>query len=674
MNIDFDDEILADFLIEAGEIIDQLGGLLVALEKAPRDADLLNEIFRGFHTIKGGAGFLHLITLVEVCHRAEDVFNVLRQGTQPVTGGLMDAVLLALDDIKAQFAALQSGSPPAPADAALLATLERYARQEEADVPAAPAIAPAGGDPAPPDCTEAEFAALLDATCAAPIPPTVRNDAHGAGEISTHEISTHEISVDEISVDEISAAEFEALLDDLHGRGRGPGGTGTSGGAAAGAGIATTETDTTEPAATSIAAADGVGPDVPAGGAARVRADTTVRVDTQRLDQIMNLVGELVLVRNRLTNLKAAIDDEDVAKVVAHLEHVTTDLQASVMKTRMQPIRKVFSRFPRVVRDLARQLGKNVEIELRGEDTDLDKNMVEALADPLVHLVRNAVDHGIELPQDRIRAGKPPTGKILLGAEQQGDHILLTITDDGAGMDVQVLRRKAVEKGLIDAQIAAQMDEQQVFNLIFAPGFSTRSEISDVSGRGVGMDVVKTHIGRLNGSIEIDSSRGAGTSMRIRLPLTLAILPTLMIGVGAGRFALPLGSVNEILQLDGTATRVVDGSLCALVRGRALPLLFLRDWTTGRRVLRQPAPGEQVVVVQVGNRQLGMVVESVIGREEVVIKPLGLLLHGLPGLAGATITGDGGIALILDVAGLTGALLGSDEAIDATDSCVQAVA
>jgi two-component system, chemotaxis family, sensor kinase CheA len=437
--------------------------------------------------------------------------------------------------------------------------------------------------------------------------------------------------------DSITEEEFDALLDQLHGAGKGPAAT-----AAAGPGrIPWRRGGSARPAV----------PPRPSQAPAP-QVETSVRVDTKRLDDIMNLVGELVLARNRLATLKATMADEDMAKAVANLDVVTADLQNAVMKTRMQPIKKVFGRFPRVVRDLARSLKKEINLEMVGEETDLDKNLVEALADPLVHLVRNAVDHGIESPEERVAAGKPRAGTVVLAAEQEGDHILLSIEDDGKGMDPAVLRAKAVEKGLMDAEAAARLDDKDAFNLIFAPGFSTKTEISDVSGRGVGMDVVKTRIGQLNGTVEIDSEKGKGSRLSIRVPLTLAIMPTLMVVLGKQPFALPLGSVSEIFNLDLKRTNVVDGQLVVMVREKALPLFYLRKWLVrDHNVTRAGRPGH-VVVVHVGNTKVGFVVEQLIGQEEVVIKPLGALLQGLAGFAGATITGDGRIALILDVPSL----------------------
>ena len=378
-------------------------------------------------------------------------------------------------------------------------------------------------------------------------------------------------------------------------------------------------------------------------------AETTVRVDTKRLDQIMNMVGELVLVRNRLVSLATNTDSEAMGKAISNLDVVTADIQGAVMQTRMQPIKKVFGRFPRVVRDLARSLNKEIDLQLVGEETDLDKNLVEALADPLVHLVRNSVDHGIEMPAAREAAGKPRTGNVTLSASQEGDHILLTIKDDGAGMDAEKLKKIAISKGVIDHDQASRLSDTEAYNLIFAPGFSTKEEISDISGRGVGMDVVKTKITQLNGSVSIQSELGVGTILEIKVPLTLAILPTLMVIVGEQTFALPLAGVSEIFHLDLTKTNVVDGQLTIIVRKKAIPLFYLEHWLVKGADCSQRKAQGHVVIVQIGTQQVGFVVDSLIGQEEVVIKPLDALLQGTPGMAGATITSDGGIALILDV-------------------------
>ncbi|NNM51913.1 MAG: chemotaxis protein CheA, partial [Pseudomonadales bacterium] len=444
----------------------------------------------------------------------------------------------------------------------------------------------------------------------------------------------------------ITEDEFEALLDQLHGEGKAPV-------IAAAAHVA--ETKPVPAAAPAVARSEAAKPALDAHGTDKpVNADmaqeTTVRVDTKRLDDIMNMVGELVLVRNRLVRLGLSHADEEISKAVANLDVVTADLQMAVMKTRMQPIKKVFGRFPRVVRDLARNLKKEVELELVGEETDLDKNLVEALADPLVHLVRNAVDHGIEAPAVREARGKSRVGRIVLSAQQEGDHIVLSISDDGAGMDPDRLRAKAVEKGLLDEDNAARLSDSEAFNLIFHPGFSTKDEISDVSGRGVGMDVVKTKIAQLNGTIDVRSVKDQGSLIAIKVPLTLAIMPTLMIMLGHQTFALPLVSVNEIFHMDVSKKNVVDGQDVIVVREKALPLFYLKRWLIADAWGQPPSTDNaHVVIVTVGTKKVGFVVDQLIGQEEVVIKPLGTMLQGTPGIAGATITGDGRIAMILDV-------------------------
>ena len=594
MSFDADEEILQDFLVEAGEILELLSEQLVDLENSPDDNDLLNAIFRGFHTVKGGAGFLQLNPLVDCCHEAENVFDVLRNGQRAVDADLMDVVLQALDTVNEMFDCVRNGVMPEPADPELLKTLHNLAQPDSgggsaepaaeapAEAPAAEAapeavaeepVAPAAeGEAAASDSgdiTDDEFEQLLDA---------LDEESQGSGGSDQPAAATADdgdvfvdVCADTVSntdSDEITEDEFEALLDQIHGKGSPGGSTATDAPAAE---TPATETPQTPPAAEAPADVPAGGSDdlitdsefedlldrlhgkgkhsaadTPAGapadkpaeatpatsepvakapppapkkepeaakpaakaaakpaakpaankGAAKSgdapAAETTVRVDTSRLDDIMNMVGELVLVRNRLVRLGLKSNDESMSKAVSNLDVVTADLQSSVMKTRMQPIKKVFGRFPRVVRDLARSLKKEINLELRGEETDLDKNLVEALADPLVHLVRNAVDHGVEMPEKREANGKTRVGTVVLAAEQEGDHILLSIEDDGGGMDADVLRNKAVEKGLMEQDAADRLSDNECYNLIFAPGFSTKEEISDVSGRGVGMDVVKT--------------------------------------------------------------------------------------------------------------------------------------------------------------------------------------
>ncbi|VVP80933.1 hypothetical protein PS910_01949 [Pseudomonas fluorescens] len=715
MSFGADEEILQDFLVEAGEILEQLSEQLVELESRPDDADLLNAIFRGFHTVKGGAGFLQLNELVECCHIAENVFDILRKGERRVDAELMDVVLEALDTVNSMFGQVRERSPVTPATPELLDALARLAEPgAAAPVAAAPVIeAPAATDDitdtefeqlldsldevkaqaqaaeqlqnqlpgatASDEITDAEFESLLDqlhgkgqfvpevvspvvekTPAAAPVGDEITDDEfealldqlHGKGTFAADALPAASsapaasVANSQTPAEHISEHEFEALLDELHGKGKF-----SDSAVASAAPAAAAKPQAAAPARPAPVAK----PAVPARGAAPAsekpavsEAETTVRVDTARLDEIMNMVGELVLVRNRLVRLGLNSGDEAMSKAVSNLDVVTADLQTAVMKTRMQPIKKVFGRFPRLVRDLARQLRKEINLELVGEETDLDKNLVEALADPLVHLVRNAVDHGIESPEEREAEGKARGGKVVLSAEQEGDHILLSISDDGKGMDPNVLRAKAVEKGLMDKDAAERLSESDCYNLIFAPGFSTKTEISDVSGRGVGMDVVKTKISQLNGSINIYSAKGQGSKIVIKVPLTLAIMPTLMVMLGNQAFAFPLVNVNEIFHLDLSRTNVVDGQEVVIVRDKALPLFYLKRWLVRSAAHEEQREGH-VVILSVGTQRIGFVVDQLVGQEEVVIKPLGKMLQGTPGMSGATITGDGRIALILDV-------------------------
>ena len=744
MSFGADEEILQDFLVEAGEILEQLSEQLVELESRPDDADLLNAIFRGFHTVKGGAGFLQLHELVECCHIAENVFDILRKGERRVDSELMDVVLEALDAVNAMFTQVRERSEVTPATPELLAALARLAEPASADeapvaevayeapvtvaeaasdeitdtefeqlldslnavkeqtaVVAAPAAVASSSD----EITDSEFESLLDqlhgkgqfaADAAPPAAPVAAAPAskaqsgditddefealldqlHGKGSFDPATAITAvakpapapapaaSASAGKGKGDEITDNEFEALLDELHGKGKFEpeiAAVAASAAAVAPAKPAAVAAPAAKPApapaakpapspvpARAVAPAAAKPAAAPSEKPVASEAETTVRVDTARLDEIMNMVGELVLVRNRLVRLGLNSGDEAMSKAVSNLDVVTADLQTAVMKTRMQPIKKVFGRFPRLVRDLARQLKKEINLELVGEETDLDKNLVEALADPLVHLVRNAVDHGVETPEEREASGKPRGGRVILSAEQEGDHILLSISDDGKGMDPNVLRAIAVKRGVMDKDAADRLSDSDCYNLIFAPGFSTKTEISDVSGRGVGMDVVKTKIAQLNGTINIYSTKGQGSKIVIKVPLTLAIMPTLMVMLGNQAFAFPLVNVNEIFHLDLSTTNVVDGQEVVIVRDKALPLFYLKRWLVSSAAHEEQREGH-VVILSVGTQRIGFVVDQLVGQEEVVIKPLGKMLQGTPGMSGATITGDGRIALILDV-------------------------
>lgn len=707
-----DDELLQDFLVEAGEILEQLNEQLVELENSPDDSELLNAVFRGFHTIKGGAGFLAIEVMVAICHRTEDIFNMLRNDELKIDNHLMDTVLPVLDVLNDQFDALRSGEEPQGAEQSLLTALESII---SGDTETTEAVAETSSSNESEDISDDEFETMLDEAANKKEKPesgeitdeefeALLDDLHGKSQSSESANEKPEVAgsyEENKKNDEISEDEFESLLDDLHGKGsfsaQGTASKETTGSYEEnkkndeitedefeslldnihGKGTFSAPSDDkksteqkapkpkkdvakpkTQPAVKKsdpvVTAEKTESAKTPAKDTKAV-ADTSVRVDTSRLDEIMNMVGELVLVRNRISRLGSDGGDsssEEMTKAIANLDLVTADLQLSVMKTRMQPIKKVFGRFPRVVRDLARSLKKDIKLEMIGEDTDLDKNLVEALADPLVHLVRNSVDHGIEMPDEREQSGKSRQGTVTLSASQEGDHILLSITDDGGGMDADVLRNIAITKGIHDAEMASRLTDVECYNLIFAPGFSTKEKISDISGRGVGMDVVKTGITSLNGSIEIDSELGKGTIISIKVPLTLAIMSTLMVRLKEQLFSLPLVNVNEIFHLDLTKTNIMDGKRVVLVRGKTLPLYYLNNWlVSGESNAPLPTEGH-VVVVHIGTQKVGFIVDELIGQEEVVIKPLGAMLHGISGLAGATITGDGGIALILDIPGL----------------------
>jgi len=678
-----DEEILQDFLAEAADLVDQLNEQLVELEHSPEDADLLNAVFRGFHTIKGGAGFLAITPLIEVCHRAENVFDKIRNREVAYDAIVADAILRAFDVISDLMDLLKDGVREMPEnDPVLLTDLDAITAKNkppvvEEQIVESPLQLGEGVDPDG-DMSEDEFEALLsqrdvmepeddDANLGvSTVELSLTEGVDPDGDMSEEEfealLNQREVLGPDHSNDEpgsivlaagvdpdgdMSEDEFEALLgqrDLLEG--------GESGDVPTPLNVKGSKPQESVPAAPVKSTPKPSNTAAEAKPVAKNTTESTVRVDTRRLDEIMNLVGELVLVRNRLLTLKGAgVSLEDLANAVGNLDHVTTDLQSSVMKTRMQPVKKVFGRFPRVVRDLARQLGKDINLELKGEETDLDKNLVEALADPLVHLVRNSVDHGVEMPDVRAAAGKPKTGTIVLAAEQEGDHILLSITDDGKGMDPDVLRQKAVEKGMMDEIAASQLDDKSAFELILSAGFSTADVISDISGRGVGMDVVKTMITKLNGSIEIHSVLGEGTKINIRVPLTLAILPTLMVGFDEDSYAIPLSSVQEIFDYNPEKTNKIDGQMMVRLRDRSIPLLFLSEWLAPHQT-KESYVGDKVVIVSVGNQRVGLVVNQVNGQEEVVIKPLGVMLKKVRGYAGATITGNGSIALILDLPGV----------------------
>lgn len=604
------DDITADFIIEAQEILDRLGEQLVSLEQAPQDSDQLNAVFRDYHTLKGGAGFLGVTAMVELCHAAEEALGAARAGQAVLQAHHFDAAQQSLDYLQSMLDAVSSGTEPGYAPPDLIAQFDVHGGVVAA--PAAAAAPAAGGSDL---ITDDEFEALLD-------------QLHGGNAPTA--IAPAKKADDGL----ISEDEFEALLDQLHG------------GAAPGAKPAAVLAPAPAPVPRPVAA-----PAPVAKPAAKplAEAEHTVRVDTKRLDAIVNLIGELVLSRNRLKTLRARLRDEELDRAVSTLDIATARLQSAVMRTRMQPVGKVFSRFPKVARDVARSLKKEVDLELIGAETELDRNLVEALADPLVHLVRNAIDHGVEMPDLREAQGKPRMGHVRLSAQQEGDYVSIEVQDDGAGIDPEKLRAKAREKGLIDPEAAARLSSEECLHLVFLPGFSTKQQVTDISGRGVGMDVVQSRIRELSGQIQIQSELGRGSRFLIRVPLTLAILPTLLVQAGEDVYALPLARVMEVLHAPRTSLGWFDGRAVLDRRSHTLPLVDLRQWLD---VAPAASTLLTIVVLQAGEARFGLVVDQVRGREEVVIKPLPKALRGLRGYAGATLIGDGRMALILDVDGL----------------------
>ncbi len=609
------EDLLQDFLQEASDLLSDVDNKLVDLEKMPDDRGLLNDIFRGFHTVKGGAGFLNATELVTLCHLTENLFDRLRNGELELTPELMDIIMAATKGVREMFGELGQMVQPQPADPGVIAGLQS-ALSGEAPV-AVVAIESPAQEAAPSTSAavsgEPDWTALHAAVAGQPAPV-----APAASEL----ITKAEASAAGIAVTPAAGVPAQAA---------------------------------SQPAAPSPYGRRSS--DRPGGQPVNARRaeervrENTIRVDTSRLDQVLNLSGEIGLTKNRLTSLRADIlagknDSETLHaldQAVSQLDLLVSDLQNSVMKTRMQPIGRLFQKYPRIARDLARQLGKDVELVLAGEETEVDKTMIEDLADPLIHLIRNAVDHGVEMPMERQAAGKPTKSLVRLEARQEGDHIVLIIADDGKGMSAERIRAKAIEKGLISEEEANTLDERQSLNLIFLPGFSTKTQISDVSGRGVGMDVVKTNIQKLNGSIEIRSEPGKGSVFIISLPLTLAILPVLLVLLGDQPFALPLSLVREILPIEQSRIQEVGGKETLVVRGEVLPVITLSR-LQGWPLEHYPEYG---VFMQTAERSFILGVDSFAGRDDAVIKSLEDFRP--KGVAGVTTLSNGQIVLILDM-------------------------
>jgi len=619
------EDLLQDFLIEAGDLLSGVDNKLVDLERTPNDTGLLNEIFRGFHTIKGGAGFLNATELVTLCHLTENLFDKLRNAELAITPDAMDVILAATGAVRDMFNELERGQQPTAADPHLISQLKLAIAGNLVGGAAKPAA------PAPAPTPKAETALV-------PVAPVVVHHPVGDDGIDWHALYEAVTGVPATAVAPAASAAVVTAAEpahDLDGK----------------------SADDIIKAAIGRRASDKPGYSGPTGRREVERTrDNSIRVDTSRLDQVLNLSGEIGLTKNRLNALRSDIlngrsDSEtlhalDVA--VSQLDLLVSDLQNAVMKTRMQPIGRLFQKYPRIARDLARSLGKDVELMLSGEETEIDKTMIEDLSDPIIHLIRNAVDHGVEPTHERLAAGKSDKSVVRLEARQEGDHIVIIVADDGRGMNAERLRAKALEKGLITDEEANTMDERQSYNLIFLPGFSTASAVSDVSGRGVGMDVVKTNIQKLNGTIDIRSTQGKGTTFIISLPLTLAILPVLVVRLAEQPFAVPLSMVREILPIEAQHVQEVGGRATMVVRGEVLPIYTL----SGLLGWPQEHVAEYGVLMQTAERNYVLAIDSFAGREDAVIKSLDAFRP--KGVAGVTTLSNGQIVLILDMKELLG--------------------
>ena len=626
-------EIMEDFLIEAFELIEQIDHDLVELESNPEDLELLNRIFRVAHTVKGSSSFLNFDVLTELTHHMEDVLNKARKGELKITPDIMDVVLESVDMMKGLLESIRDNGSDAAAGIDIKNICVRLTQISEGEAPSAAAEAPAAA-PAPEPVKEPE-------------PATPAEEA--APEVSDAELS-------KLSDSEVEA-EIERLLkvrkaEDQARR--------------ASKGIAPKSPEEIAPA-TSAAPAPAPKPapsrerdadkKVPAASSnSAVAQEQTIRVEVKRLDHLMNLIGELVLGKNRLLKIYDDVEEryegekflEELNQVVSSLSLVTTDIQLAVMKTRMLPIAKVFNKFPRMIRDLSRDLGKQIDLEISGEETELDKSIVEEIGDPLVHIIRNSCDHGIEDPETRKAMGKPEKGLVQLKAYNEGNHIVVEIVDDGKGLDADMLKSKSIEKGIITEREADAMSEKEAFGLIFRPGFSTAAKVTNVSGRGVGMDVVKTNIEKLNGIIDIESEVGKGTVMKLKIPLTLAIIQSLLVGTQEEFYAIPLASVLETVRVPIDDIYTIDGKNVLRLRDEVLSLVRLSD-VFGVEKVFDGGDHTYVVIIGVAEAKLGIIVDTLVGQEEIVIKSMGDYLQNIPGIAGATIRGDGRVTLIIDV-------------------------
>lgn len=614
-------EILNDFLTETTEMIDGLDQKFVELETQPDNKDLLNEIFRAMHSMKGSAGFLGFNHLVDVTHRAESILNKLRQGEMAVVPEIITVILETVDTVKLIMSDIRAKGTDVniPVEAMAKKLDDVLAGNIGAAAPASPPVTSTPAQ-APAAAPVAPAAASASATPAPP-PPQL-------GEILVNEgLATKEQVFDALTAQSKQGDAKQPLGE-----------------------LLIQAKAITEKALDQALQKQ----EKPSKG----EEDATIRVETRRLDSVMNLVGELVLGRNRLIKIGGVLEQTHetdpqvraLSETLTQLNLVTTDLQLAVMKTRMLPIKKVMAKLPRMVRDLSSKLGKQVRLETHGEETELDKSVADEIGDPLVHLVRNAIDHGIEMPTERHAANKPTEGILRIAASQEGNSIVIRIQDDGKGIALSKIKAKALSKGLISEAELAGMEPREVVNLIFLPGFSTAEKVTDVSGRGVGMDVVRTNIRKMNGTVEIESEEGKGSLITIKLPLTIAIIQALMVEVERATFAIPLSSVIEAVRISKSEIKTINGREVLHLRDRVLPLIRLA------KEFEIPTEQERdrfyVVVAALGDRRIGVVVDELRSQEEVVIKSIWDYLDSIKGISGATITGEGKVVLILDISEL----------------------
>ncbi|MDP2076677.1 MAG: chemotaxis protein CheW [Sulfuricurvum sp.] len=665
------EEILQDFLVESFELIEQLDQDLVELETRPDDLELLNRIFRVAHTIKGASSFLNFDTLTHLTHHMENILNLARHGDIIIDAGIMDVILESIDLMKALLVRIRDTRSDDGLDvSACVVRLDAAVNGETPAAEAAPE--PVVAIIETPE--EADYSGMSDAEVEAEIERLIAVKQAEVAQKRTEGVSAPSVDEEEPDYSGMSDAEVEAeierLLAQKNAEAAAKRANKSSESTVSDIPVAVpapvvvpTPAPTAQAAPVAKPAAPAAAPrpaapkeDADAKGAS---VEQTIRVDVKRLDHLMNLIGELVLGKNRLIKINDDVEEryegeaflEELNQVVSIVSLVTTDLQIAVMKTRMLPIGKVFNKFPRMIRDLSRELNKKIELDISGEDTELDKSIVEEIGDPLVHIIRNSCDHGIETGDVRVAAGKEEGGTIQLKAYHEGNHIVIQIIDDGKGLDTDMLKSKAMEKGLITEKEADGMTDKEAYGLIFRPGFSTAAQVTSVSGRGVGMDVVKTNIEKLNGMIDIDSELGQGTSMKLKIPLTLAIIQALLVGVQEEYYAIPLASVLETVRISKDEIYTVENRSVMRLRDEVLSLVHIGDIFEVERVFDN-SEHAYVVVLGLAESKIGLIVDTLIGQEEIVIKSLGEYLKGIEGIAGATIRGDGGVTLIVDVAAL----------------------